>query len=74
LLAGLGYQVLALLSVAAGLWWISRAGAVGQWFVESPELALAILLTGFVFLGIMLTTSASSASVSPFARPEFSMP
>jgi hypothetical protein len=54
LLAGLGYQVLALLSVAAGLLWISRARPVGHWFTESPELALATLLTGFAFLGIML--------------------
>jgi hypothetical protein len=54
LIAGLGLQGLALVTVAAGVLWISRAPPVGQWFIESPEFALPVLLTGFVIFGVML--------------------
>jgi hypothetical protein len=50
LIVGLVKQVVALIVVACAIWWVARAAPVADWFAESPAVALAILLAGFVFL------------------------
>ena len=43
-------QLAGLLAVAAGLWWISRAPLVSDWFADSPALGLAMLIAAVALL------------------------
>ena len=43
-------QLIALLAVAAGAWWLGRSAPVARWAAESPATSLAILLLAFMFV------------------------
>jgi hypothetical protein len=64
LLAGLLKQLVALLAVAAGVWWVGRAAPVAMWVRESPEAALLLLLAAFVFLIVLFSARASVATAT----------
>ena len=65
LMRGLATQLVALAAVAAGLWWIGRAGPLADWFAESPAFGLAILLTGFgCLIGLFSRRSSAETSLS----------
>ena len=53
-------QLAGLLAVAAGLWWISRAPLVSDWFAESPAVGLAILIAAFALLIGVLSLRADA--------------
>jgi len=50
LIRSLTHQLVALLAVAAALWWIGRAAPVASWFADSPSIGTAILLAAFACL------------------------
>ena len=56
LLRDLLQQLVALLAVSAGAWWVGRSAPVAQWARESPATALAILLVAFMFMAAMFIT------------------
>ena len=57
--AGLIKQLVALVAIAAAVWWAGRASPVASWLGRSPELGLVILLAGFASLvGIFSTRQA----------------
>ena len=55
LIRDLATQLLALLAVGAGTWWLGRSTPVAAWASESPATALAILLAMFMFVAAVIT-------------------
>jgi hypothetical protein len=56
LIRDLMQQLVALLAVGAGAWWLGRSAPVAAWAIESPATALAILLAAFMFAAAMFIT------------------
>lgn len=54
LVGGLVKQILALLAIAAGAVWLGRAASVANFFAQSPATGLAVLLTIFAFLALVV--------------------
>lgn len=64
LLSRLGFQVVALAAVAAGVLLLARSPELAGFAAESPGLALAILLAGFSFVIAVLASSPAARQVS----------
>jgi hypothetical protein len=64
--AGLLRQILAILSFAAGLLWLSRSPGLSTVTIDSPAIALGALLALFSLLVVVLSvgSQASSRSIS----------
>ena len=73
LIAGLVRQLVAVAAIAAALLLVGLAAPVARLFAESPAIGLALLLTGFSLLGVMLAATAGPTAGSPFNRPAISM-
>ena len=56
-------QLIALLSVGAGAWWLGKSAPVAGWAAESPALALATLAAAFMFLVVMFTVRPRAGKV-----------
>jgi cell division protein FtsX len=57
LAASLGYQLIALFAVTAGVWWIARAAPIAAWLSEFPAVAFAVLLVAFALLVALISRS-----------------
>ena len=64
LLSRLGFQVLALAAVAAGVLLLARAPELAESAAESPGLALAILVGGFSFVIAILASAPAARRAS----------
>jgi len=56
-------QLVALLAVGAGAWWLGRSAPVAEWASESPATALAILLATFMFVAATFITRTASRNL-----------
>lgn len=67
LIRSLAQQLIALLAVGAGAWWLGKAAPITAWASESPAAALAILIVMFMFLAAIVTSwpSAGQQSAMP---------
>jgi hypothetical protein len=61
LFASLGYQLIALFAVAAGVWWLARSASIAAWLAEFPAVAFAGLLVAFALLVALLSRSRFAA-------------
>ena len=56
-------QLVALAAVAAALWWLGRAAPVAGWLCESPAVGLAIVISAFAFLVVLLSGRSRTEAV-----------
>ena len=57
-------QLIGLLAVAAGGWWLGKAPPVASWAAESPATMLAILLVTFMFVAATFTMRTGAGNVT----------
>ena len=65
LLRDLAKQLVAVATVGAAIWWVSKAGPVAAWLAQSPAAGLAIVLAAFVFLVVVLGRRPNAGPLPP---------
>lgn len=61
LAASLAYQLIALVAVAAGVWWLVRSASIAAWLAEFPAVAFTVLLLAFALFVALVSRSRFAA-------------
>ena len=60
LMLNLAQQLVALMAVGAGAWWLGKAAPIAAWAGDSPAAALATFMAMFMFLAAVVTLRTGS--------------
>ena len=63
LIRSLAQQLVALLAVGAGAWWLGKAAPIAAWAGESPAMALGAFIAMFMFLAAVVTLRTGSGQL-----------